>query len=163
MQLELVRREEFRQRHGIHIVGSSTGDRFCSRIFCGKCGGKFIRRCWKGIREVFWKCENAEKKKGHTCTAANVKESAIRRAVVIAWNNLVENREDHLPKWERLAVEGDALARYRARMMIAMTAEGTLEEEVPELTRSVLEEIRVWSPSELEVAFLDGSRTKVRV
>ena len=32
-----------------------------------------------------------------------------------------------------------------------------------ELTRMMLEEIRVWSPTELEVAFLDGSRMRVKL
>ena len=44
-----------------------------------------------------------------------------------------------------------------------LTEDGPLEAEVPELTRMMLEEIRVWSPTELEVAFLDGSRKKIRL
>lgn len=122
-----------------------------------------MRKNWKGNRAVFWKCENAEKKKGHTCSAGNIKEAVLRQAVVIAWNNLVEHREEHLSRWELQATEGDALQRYRARMMLAMTAEGPLSEEVPELTRMVLEEIIVRSPQELVVAFLDGSRSNIRV
>ena len=62
-----------------------------------------------------------------------------------------------------MATEGDALQRYRGRLMIAITEDGPLEAEVPELTRMMLEEIRVWSPTELEVAFLDGSRKKIRL
>ena len=163
VQVELKRREEFRQRHGIHTIGSSTGDRFFSRVFCGACGGKFVRKYWKGNTSVFWKCENAEKKKGHTCKAEIVREEALRSAVVTAWNSIVEHREEHLIRWERMAAEGDALERYRARMFIAMTADGPLEAEVPELTRSVLEEITVQSPTELTVKFLDGTEKAVNV
>lgn len=163
VQLELARREAFRKSHGILTSGSSTDDPFYSRVFCAACGGKFVRKNWKGNRAVFWKCENAEKKKGHTCSAGNIKEAVLRQAVVIAWNNLVEHREEHLSRWELQATEGDALQRYRARMMLAMTAEGPLSEEVPELTRMVLEEIIVRSPQELVVAFLDGSRSNIRV
>ena len=75
----------------------------------------------------------------------------------------MEHREEHLPRWERQATEGDALQRYRARMMIAMTAEGALSEEVPELTRMALEEIIVHSPQAFEVALLDSSRKNARV
>ena len=163
VQIELQRREAFRQRHGIHTVGSANDDPFYSRIFCAHCGGKFIRKYWKGIREVFWKCENAEKKKGHTCQAANVKEAALKQAFVIAWNSLVERRAEHLPIWQKQATEGDALQRYRARLMIAVTADGPLDAEVPELTRMFLEEITVWSPTDFEVAFLDGSKMRVKV
>ncbi len=62
-----------------------------------------------------------------------------------------------------MAVEGDALEKYRARMFIAMTADGPLEAEVPELTRSVLEEITVDSSTELTVKFLDGTEKAVNV
>jgi len=95
------------------------------------------------MKEPFWKCENAEKKKGHTCTAENVTEAVLRKAVVIAWNQIVAEREKRKAEWERLAAEGDALERYRSRLMLAVTADGPLDEEIPELTRMFLEEIVV--------------------
>ena len=162
-QLELDRREEFLHRHGIHTSGSSTDDRFYSRVFCGACGGKLIRKHWKGHSAPFWKCENVEKKKNHTCSAENVKEKTLRSALVIAWNSIVENRELHLAEWNRMATEGNALERYRARVMIAISAEGTIEAEIPELTRAVLEEIVVNSPTEFTIRFLDGTKKNVRV
>ena len=163
VQIELARRESFRQRHGIRTSGSSNDDRFYSRIFCAHCGGKLIRRNWKGNRAVFWKCENAEKKKGHTCDSENIREANLRQAVVIAWNSLVEHRDELLPQWERQAIDGDALQRYRARLMIAITADGPLDTEVPELTRMMLEEITVCSATELTVSFLDGSKRQVKI
>ena len=48
-------------------------------------------------------------------------------------------------------------------MMLAMTEDGPLAVEIPELTRMMLEEIVVRAPGELEVAFLDGSRMNVRI
>ena len=83
--------------------------------------------------------------------------------MVVAWNSIIEHRQEHLPKWERMATEGDALQRYRARMFLAMTAEGPLDTEVPELTRSVLEEIIVQSPTELVIRFLDGTEKQVKI
>ena len=133
-----------------------------SRVFCAHCGGKYIRKDWKGNRQPFWKCENAEKN-GHTCDSENIREASLRQAVVIAWNSLVEHRDELLPRWERQAVDGDALQRYRARLMIAITAEGPLDTEVPELTRMMLEEITVHSPTELTVSFLDGSLRRVKI
>ena len=163
VQIELARRKSFRQRHGIRTSGSSTDDPMYSRVFCAHCGGKYIRKDWKGNRQPFWKCENAEKKNGHTCDSENIREASLRQAVVIAWNSLVEHRDDLLPRWERQAVDGDALQRYRARLLIAITADGPLDAELPELTRMMLEEVIVHSPTELTVAFLDGSRQKVRL
>ena len=66
-------------------------------------------------------------------------------------------------KWEKMTTEGDALERYRARMFLAMTEEGPLDTEVPELTRSVLEEIIVQSPTELVIRFLDGTEKQVKI
>lgn len=161
-QLELARREEFRQRHGIRTSGSSTDDPMYSRVFCGHCGGKYIRKNWTGNRQPFWKCEYAEKKKGHTCDSENVKESSLKKAFMMTWNFIVEHREEHLPEWQRLATEGDPLQRYRARLMIAMTAEGPLTEDVPEITRLMLEEIVVNSPTEMTVSLLDGTKKNIR-
>ena len=48
-------------------------------------------------------------------------------------------------------------------MMMAIAAEGPLDIEVPELTRSVLEEITVHSHTELTVAFLDGSERHIKI
>jgi len=161
VQIELNRREEFRKKHSIRATGSSTDDPFYSRVFCGCCGGKFIRRFWKGCNGALWKCENSEKKKGHTCQATFVRETVLKAAVVAAWNELVEKRDEMLMRWESMVAEGNALERYRARQMIAVTAEGPLDSEVPELTRMFLEEIVVHGADEMTVAFLDGSRVKV--
>lgn len=162
VQIELERRERFRQTHGIRNTGSCNYDRFYSRVFCGSCGGKLVRKAWKGMKEPFWKCENAEKKKGHTCAAENITEAALRKAVVIAWIQIVAEREKRKAGWERLAAEGDALERYRSRLMLAVTADGPLDGEIPELTRMFLEEILVHTPTDLTVRFLDGMEKRVR-
>ena len=87
----------------------------------------------------------------------------MRQAVVIAWNSLVERRDELRPRWERQAAEGDALQRCRARMMLAMTEDGPLTDEIPELTRMMLEEIMIHGPSDLTVRFLDGTERNVRI
>ncbi len=160
-QLELERREAFRLRHGLRVTGSSIDDPFYSRVFCEACGGKLIRHYWKGCNGAFWKCKNAEKRKGHICQAANVRESTLHSAVVAAWNEIVDSRQDRLTGWEEALETGNALQRHRARLMIAVTAEGPLDTEVPELTRMFLEEVIVHGREELEVHFLDGSRVRV--
>jgi hypothetical protein len=92
-----------------------------------------------------------------------VKEADLKRAIVIAWNSLVEKRSEKVAAWQRQAAEGNALERYRARLMLAVTDDGPLETEVPELTRMFLEEIVVHAPTEMTVGFLDGSRVSVRL
>ena len=162
-QLELDRREKFREAHGISKTGSRIYDPLFSRVFCAHCGGKLIRKSWKGIFEVFWKCENVEKRKGSTCNCENISEASLKAAIVTAWNGLVQDREKHLPRWEKQAATGNPLERYRARLMIAVTADGPLEAEIPELTRMFLEEITVESADRVTVKFLDGSKLKVQL
>ena len=108
-----------------------------------------------------WKCANAEKAKGCTCSSENIREAALRKAVVVAWNSLVENREEYIPVWEKSIREGDALQRLRGRQMIELTAEGTIEEEITELTRMVLTEIIVKDKNNLTVVFMDGTKKNI--
>ena len=68
-----------------------------------------------------------------------------------------------MAEWQQHAAEGNALERYRARLMLAVTDDGPLEAEVPELTRMFLEEIVVHTPTEMTVGFLNESRVKVRL
>ena len=110
-QLELLRIDRFKKDHKIKDTGSCTFDPFFSKVFCGNCGGKYIRKYWTGIKSVFWKGTNAEKAKGCTCSSDNIREAALRKAVVVAWNSLVENREEYIPAWEKSIREGGALQR----------------------------------------------------
>ena len=65
---------------------------------------------------------------------------ALAKAVVVAWNSLVGQRADKLAEWKRLTATGNALERYRSRLLIAVTADGPIRSEIPELTRMFLEE-----------------------
>ena len=76
--------------------------------------------------------------------------------MVIAWNSLDGKN------WEEMARTGNPLERYRGRMMLAMMDEGTIEEEIPEMTRAILGEIIV-NGDVLTVRFLDGSEARVNV
>jgi hypothetical protein len=58
-----------------------------------------------------------------------------------------------------MAATGDALERYRGRLFLAMSAEGKLEKEIPEMTRCFLEEIVI--DNGLLIRFLDGSEVRV--
>jgi len=44
-----------------------------------------------------------------------------------------------------------------------MTEDGPLDDEVPELTRMMLEEVMVHGPNDLTVRFLDGTERNVRI
>ena len=158
VQQELERRAEFKQRHGIKTEGSCREDPFYSKLFCAHCGGKYVRKNYKGIKAVFWKCDNTGKAKGHICSAQNVTEAALQEVFVKAWNQVVAQREEHMAGWTQA---NNALSRYRARTMIALAETGPVDCFVPEMARAVLEEIRVISPTEFEICFLDGTEVKI--
>ena len=99
--------------------------------------------------------------KGCTCSSDKIRKAALRKAVVVAWNSLVENREEYIPAWERSIREGGALQRLRGRQIIELTAEGTIEEEITELTRMVLTEIIVKDKNNLTVVFMDGTKKNI--
>ena len=163
VQIELERRTQFKKAHSIKEMGSCTLDPLANRVFCGQCGDKYIRKYWKGIRAVFWKCASAEKKKGNTCTSENVREENLKKAIVIAWNSVVEQCDEHLSEWEAKTQNGNALERLRAKQMIELTAEGRIENEIPELTRMVLQEMIIIDKETFRITFLDGTVKNVKI
>jgi hypothetical protein len=60
-----------------------------------------------------------------------------------------------------MAAGGNALQRYRGRLFLAMSTEGKLEKEIPEMTRCFLEEIVI--EKDMLIRFLDGSEVRVEM
>ena len=85
----------------------------------------------------------------------------IQKAVVIAWNSVVKDRDKLLPAWESMKEAGDPLQAMRAGQMVDLTDQGPLSCEVPELTRMVLERVIVHSKTHFTIRFLDGSAKEV--
>lgn len=162
VQHELERREGFMESHGIKEISSKAGTAFFSKVYCGKCGSSLLRRNVKG-QKPFWRCKNAEKANGHTCDAENVKEEDLRQAFTITWNSLVENRENELPRWQKMVESEDVLERLRGKQMIELTAEGRLKFEITELTRMVLDEVTVTGPKSFTVKLLDGTVKRIKL
>jgi hypothetical protein len=90
-----------------------------------------------------------------------VREKEILDGIVKGWNELIDN-ENSCSRWQEMAVGGNALQRYRGRLFLAMSAEGKLEKEIPEMTRCFLEEIVIEKDNML-IRFLDGSEVRVEM
>ncbi len=161
VQMEIERREKFRDNHGITETGCCTGNEFFSKVFCSNCGGKLVRKYWTGIHVAFWKCENAEKRKGCTCSSSNIKEASLKNAFMIMWNCIVDHREEMLPRWIKMKETGNDLQKVRGRQMIDLTAEGLLEKDLPELTKMVLDEISVIKKDTFRIRLLDGTEKTI--
>ena len=164
VQLELERRRDYCQEIGIKKYGVASVDSpFVSKLVCGQCGATLGRKCWANRGQYIWSCRSKEKDKGGTCKSENVKNEVVKRAVVIAWNCIVKNRDKLLPTWENMKEAGNPLQKLRARQMIELTAQGPLVNEVPELTRMVLERIVIHGKNRFTVHFLDGTSKEVCV
>ena len=160
-QLEIERQQLFKRKHGIKDMSSCIYNPFYAKVFCGTCGGKYIRKNWKGNREAFWKCTHAEKANGKTCSSENIGEETLKQTVLLAWNDVVAHRADYLPKWEEQVRNGDALECLRAKQMIEMTEDGPLDYDVPEITRMILNEIVVMDATNFKVTLMDGTEKTI--
>ena len=160
VQMELARREEYCKEIGLTNFGVASVDSpFTSRLVCGQCGEAYGRRRWSNRHQFFWACHN--KKNGPGCLGENVKDEMLQKAMVIAWNSIVKNRDKLLPTWEDMKEAGDPLQKMRAKQMIELTVQGPLSREVPELTRMVLERIIIHSKTHFTIRFLDGTSKEV--
>ena len=90
-----------------------------------------------------------------------MKEDSLQKAVTIAWNSVVKNRDQMIPTWEAMKKSGNPLQKMRAQQMIELTAQGPLDKEVHEHTRMVLEKIVIHSKTHFTVRFLDGTVKEV--
>ena len=79
----------------------------------------------------------------------------------IAWNSVVADLDENTTRWQKMIEEGNPLERLRGKQMIALTAEGQLTDDVPELIMMTIERIVVHSKQEFEVRLLNGTVKKV--
>lgn len=156
VQLEFERRVAFCKEHQLKCYGyRADKNPFVSKVICRHCGCAYGRKAWENRDMAYWKC----KTKG--CRGENVKESVINKAFVIAWNSIVEHKEDHIGWWKELKQSDNPLMRVRARQMIELVNEGRITTAVPELVQMTLEEVMVNDSSHFTVCFLDGTSKEV--
>lgn len=158
VQLEIERRQRFIYEHNLSGYGYSNGScaAFISQVFCGNCGCKYARQAWNNRNVIRYYCKDTVHRKGGNCNNRRVDESLLQRAIVIAWNSIVQDRSSYLEKWKRMIDEGNALEQIRGSQMIELTSEGVITKEIPELTRAVLERITIFDET-ISVSFLDGT------
>ena len=91
VQIELARREKFREDHHNGVCSCKTGDPFFAKVFCGRCGERIIRTKYRGIREPVYKCCNS--KRTRTCDLGIIRESTLHEFVVDVWNDIVVHQD----------------------------------------------------------------------
>ena len=153
-QLEINRIKEFKRNHQIRELGSSSLEPFYGKNFCGCCGGRMVKKSRKSV----WRCINSGKEKGGFCKAKPVEGHKMEEYVSAAWAQLVSQRENLLPGWEKDIAQGNALERLRAAQMKELTEKYPAWFQAAKKTRMVIGEIIIGGDKGCEILFMDGVR-----
>lgn len=125
-QQEIERRRQYMETHGIRTMGRYTDTQpFSNRVFCGVCGNVYWRRTFTRLntKMIIWQCGNRYKEKGTVgCKSDNLREADLHKAFIMAWNAMLENREEYLPKWQEQSKSDNPLVAFRANQFMAGTA-----------------------------------------
>ena len=90
-----------------------------------------------------------------------IREEELYKAFQLAWDHLVEERDNKAKDWKKKMAEGNALEAYRAEQFLRLTADdGRIKEGKP-LVSTVLDHIAFERNGDLTIYFLDGSQVCV--
>jgi len=162
VQLEIVRRQDYVKEHGLKAYSNKLETNpFAGKIICGNCNKAFTRKGWKtgdAYRKI-WQCQERYKVKGlQGCSNRHINEAVLKKALIMIWNLLVNNREELKKRWERFAEFGNPLQQYQAVQFADITkAEDHIEDFDTDFLLNTLDHITVFESGKLVVTFLDGT------
>lgn len=141
---ELVQ-EEFRRRKAAGRQTSAISC-FASRIVCGDCGGFYGRKVWHSTSKyanTIWQCNNKFTKRKF-CTTPHLKEEAVKKAFVEAFNSIIENNDELLANYVQIAekaINTKAQEKECGKIDDECTAiEAGIEKLISENARSVIDQ-----------------------
>ena len=168
VQLEIKRRKKYLEEHGTNSYSHRPeSNPFASKIICGDCNKVFARKGWRsstGVDRKVWQCSERYKVKGVMgCANRHVEEETLIKAYLMAWNALVENREDFMDQWTEQLQSENLLEGYRAEKFIEYTdgAEPLTEMDTDFMLKT-LDHIKVFEDGTLLVVFLDGTEIECK-
>ena len=100
VQKEIKRRRPIRRQ--LH-----KNSPFTTKIICGDCNGFYGRKVWHSdnkYRKHIWQCNHKYYNKV-TCTTPNLDEDEIKNAFVVVFNQVLEEKERHVSRLERLLAQ----------------------------------------------------------
>lgn len=98
-KFEMVQEEFRRRKEGGPYTCISP---FSGRIVCGDCGGFYGRKVWhsnSSYRSYAWHCNNKFTRRKY-CNTPSVKEDALERCFVEAFNNLLARKDEIAQNYE---------------------------------------------------------------
>jgi hypothetical protein len=91
------------------------------------------------------------------CANRHVEEETLVKAYLMAWNALVENRENFMERWKEQLQGENLLEGYRAEKFMEYTdGAAILTEMDTNFMLKTLDHIKVFEDGTLRVVFLDG-------
>ena len=116
------------------------------------------------ISKRIWECSERYKVKGVMgCANRHVEEETLIKAYLMAWNALVENREDFMEQWTEQLQSENLLESYRAEKFIEYTdGAKPLTEMDTDFMLKTLDHIKVFEDGTLLVVFLDGTEIECK-
>ena len=132
---------------GLRGLSGGNGSPFYARLLCAQCERKLQRRYPRGASHAYWSCGMCGKR---------IDDDDLRKRFCDAFNAFVAQRDLLLPGWKHLEEAGTPLQKVRARQMAAITAEGAIPYEVPELTQAVLQQAWLREDGRVAFVFLSG-------
>lgn len=170
VQLELARREAFRNRYGLRTTGRYTDEQpFSTKVICGKCGELFTRRTLVRLNQknsIVWMCSSYYREKGTPgCGNHKVPESDLQRLFLEAINTMVRDRDTYMEHWKKAIAQAEdhPLCAFRARQMMDLTANGPFSVFDPKIVNKTLERCVVQPDSAIDIHFLEGSTIRVKM
>ena len=114
-KFEMVQEEFRRRKEGGPYTCISP---FSGRIVCGDCGGFYGRKVWHSgsfYQSFVWHCNNKFTKRKY-CSTPSVKEDAIMKCFVDAFNSLLARKDEIASNYEEClaAITGDS--EYKRRL-----------------------------------------------
>ena len=111
-----------------------------------------------------WQYSERYKVKGvMECVNRHVEEETLIKAYLMAWNALVENREDFMEQWTEQLQSENLLESYRAEKFIEYTdGAKPLTEMDTDFMLKTLDHIKVFEDGTLLVVFLDGTEIECK-
>ena len=168
VQLEIARRKRYMEEHGTKSYSYNTEKNpFASKIVCGECNKVFTRKGWRSstgeIRRI-WQCSERYKVKGVMgCANRHVEESTLEKAFIMAWNEILDNREYFWRKWEEQKKGKNLLEVYRAKDFLELTKETVVKAKIEtDFVLRVLDYIKIFENGGLVVVFLEGTEIECR-
>lgn len=167
VQLEMKRREDYLSEHQMQRYGNEPEKNpMACRVICGNCGRMFTRKNWRkrdGSVRPIWQCAERYKVKGVLgCDNRHVDEDILMQVFVLAWNQLIGQKEELISKWKQVARSENELEKFYANAFIEKVDKvGTIKEFDTFLFLATVESLNVYEDGRMMVRFLEGSEITI--